>query len=214
MRLTMATFLTLDGVYQAPGGPQEDTSGGFPYGGWQVPLVDEDMFTLAQDWLGNAEAFLLGRRTYEIFAAHWPRVADASDPIASRLNAAPKYVVSTTLDSVKWHNSTLIRENVAEEVARLKRLPGAELQVHGSGVLARTLMAYNLVDEYRFWTFPVILGQGRRLLDGLDPAALKLIDTRTTGAGAVIGIYQPAGKPTFGTLQLAPVDEDERPDMI
>ena len=205
MRLTLHTFLTLDGVMQAPGGPTEDPSGGFEHGGWLVPYADEDMGNAMAGWFENADAFLLGRRTYEIFAASWPTVTNPDDPIASKLNALPKHVASRTLDDVSWNGATLIEGDVAEQVAALKREPGRELQVHGSGNLGQTLIQNDLVDEYRLLVYPVLLGEGRRLFaDGTVPAALRLVDSRTTSAGVTLNTYESAGKPSYGSFELTP----------
>jgi dihydrofolate reductase len=202
MRLTMTTFLSLDGVMQGPGGPDEDRSNGFDQGGWLAPYADEDMSELVTDWFAAVDAFLLGRKTYEIFAAYWPNITDENDLVATKLNSLPKYVVSNHLSSAEWNNSTLIKGDVAvAEITRLKQEPGRELQVHGSGHLAQTLMAHDLIDEYRLWIYPVVLGNGRRLFgDGTTPAALSLVDTKTTSTGVVIHVYEPAGKPTYGSI--------------
>jgi dihydrofolate reductase len=203
-RLTLTTFLSLDGVMQAPGGPEEDQSDGFDLGGWLVPYADEDMGRMVGDWFGAAGGFLFGRRTYEIMARHWPYGGNGCDPVASRLDCLPRYVVSTTLETVGWDHATLIRDNVAEEVARLKSAPGGELQIHGSGTLARSLMAHDLIDEYRLWFYPVVLGRGKRLFgDGSVPAALKLVDSATTASGVAVHVYRPAGRLALGTFMLA-----------
>jgi dihydrofolate reductase len=202
MKLTMTMFLSLDGVMQGPGGPDEDRSDGFDQGGWLVPYADEDMGRFVVEWIAAANGFLLGRKTYEIFAASWPHVTDEDDPVASKLNSLPKYVASNSLRKVEWNNSTLIKGDVAEEVAKLKRQPGNELQVHGSGDLAQTLIEHNLIDEYRLWQYPVVLGSGKRLFrDGTPPTALSLVDTKTTNAGVAIHVYQPAGAVEHGSIE-------------
>jgi dihydrofolate reductase len=188
---------------QAPGGPQEDPDGGFEHGGWSFPYGDPDFGAAVVGWFAGADAFLLGRRTYDIFSAHWPQVTDPADPIASKLNALPKYVASTTLRSVAWHNSSLLGPDVAAEVGKLKEQPGNELQVHGSGTLAQTLIEHDLIDEYRLLTFPVHLGPGKRLFrEATTPAALRLTGTSTTSTGVVIATYEPAGPVQHGSYAL------------
>ncbi len=203
MKLTIATFLSLDGVMQAPGGPDEDRSGGFEHGGWSYPYSDEDMGQAVDGWFEAADAFLLGRKTYEIFAAHWPHVTDEANQVATKLNRLPKYVASKTLDEVEWNNSTLLDGDAADAVAKLKGERGNELQVLGSGNLAQTLIKHGLIDEYRLFSYPVVIGSGKRLFaDGAVPAALKLVDTKTTGSGIVISTYQPAGALEHGSFAL------------
>ncbi|MEO8639613.1 MAG: dihydrofolate reductase family protein [Chloroflexota bacterium] len=201
MQLTITTFVSVDGVMQGPGGPDEDRSDGFDRGGWLVPHFDEATGEFMTEVFAKADAFLLGRRTYEIFAAYWPKVTDADDPVANPLNALPKYVVSTRLRSADWHDSTIIKGDIPAEVAKLKEMPGRELQVHGSGTLARTLLENDLVDEWRLLVFPVIVGAGRRLFPELGVATgLRLVDSRTTASGTAIHVYQPTGRAEFGEV--------------
>ena len=202
-KLSITTFLTLDGVMQAPGGPDEDRSGGFEHGGWVVPLFTEDVGQAIDKIFEPADAFLLGRHTYEIFAASWPHATDQGDPVATKLNTLPKYVASTSLREVEWQNSRLIEGDVAEAVAKLKGEPGGEIQVHGSGILAQTLMKHGLIDEYHLLVFPVVLGSGRRLFsDGAVPSALQLTDTKTSSTGVLINTYRSAGQPTYGSMEV------------
>jgi dihydrofolate reductase len=203
MRLTLHTFLTLDGVMQAPGGPEEDPSGGFTYGGWSAPYGDQESGAAITGYFEHASAFLLGRKTYQIFAGYWPRVTDPGNPIASKLNALPKYVASATLSAVDWNNSQLLGGDVVTEVGKLKERPGDELQVHGSGELAQALIEADLVDEYRLTTIPVHLGSGRKLFpDGTRAAALRLIKSSATSSGVIIASYVPDGPVRTGSYDL------------
>ena len=204
MRLTVTTFITLDGVYQAPGGPGEDDEGGFRHGGWSFPYADEDFGAAMVEWFTGAGAFLLGRKTYQIFASHWLKVTDPADPIASRLNALPKYVVSGSQRPLGWHNSHLVTGDVPAEISKLKQQPGSELQVHGSGNLVHTLIRHGLADEYRLLIYPVLLGSGKRLFpDGDIGAAWRLTGSKATGTGVQILTYQPAGPAQYGSFALA-----------
>lgn len=199
-KLVVSSFMTLDGVVQAPGGPDEDRDGGFEHGGWSVPFWNEQMVQTVTDWTVQAGALLLGRKTYDIFAASWPLVGD-EDPVAATLNRVPKYVASWTLRQVTWNNSTLLSGDVAEEVANLKQQSGAEIQVHGSGNLIQTLLRHSLVDEFRLMTFPVVLGSGKRLFGaGSRPRGLRLIETGASSTGVTIGIYQPGGELEYGAM--------------
>jgi dihydrofolate reductase len=208
MDLIVGTFVTLDGVMQAPGGPEEDRSGGFAHGGWLVPHFDETMGQVMTEWIERADGLLLGRKTYEIFAAHWPRVS--GDPIASKLNSVRKHVVSRTLDRVEWNNSTLVNGDVVEGIRRLKREPGKELQVHGSSDLIQTLLKHDLIDAFRLWIFPVLLGTGKRLFaSGTVPKRLKLVETRTSSTGVVLQVHQSAGRLEYGSFMLEHPTEAE-----
>ncbi|MCK8678705.1 MULTISPECIES: dihydrofolate reductase family protein [Streptomyces] len=199
--LTLNAFLTLDGVMQAPGGPEEDPSDGFTGGGWQAPFVDEDLIRFVTGYLGRADGILLGRRTYEIFAGYWPKVTDEEDRIAGILNSRPKYVVSSTLTSADWEHTTLLGGDPVAAVTRLKEEAEGEVQVHGSTRLAGTLVAHGLLDELNLLVHPVFLGQGRRLFpDGGAPAAYALTGQRTTGAGVVVTTYRPEGPARFGLV--------------
>jgi dihydrofolate reductase len=207
-RLIVNTFLTVDGVMQAPGGPEEDPTEGFPHGGWSVKYWDELMGRRMDEFMGKPFDLLLGRKTYEIFAAHWPYVTD--NPAADALNSARKYVASKTLDTVDWSNSTLIEGDVAEGVAKLKEESGPEIQVHGSANLIQTLLEHDLVDEFGLWFFPVVLGSGKRLFaDGAVPAGLKLVDSQTSTTGVLIASYERAGEVEYGSFALEEPTEAE-----
>jgi dihydrofolate reductase len=198
----MTTFLSIDGVMQAPGAPEEDPSGNFPHGGWVFPHFDEGMGKTMTEIFSKADAFLLGRTTYDIFAAYWPRVTDPNDLIAAKLNSLPKYVVSRTRSTFAWHNITHVRD-VVKEVIELKKRFAREVQVHGSCGLAQTLIGNDLVDEYRLLTFPVMLGTGKRLFgNGAVPRTLKLVRSSTTSTGAIITVYRPAGSLKTGSFAL------------
>jgi dihydrofolate reductase len=197
-KLIVTTMLTLDGVMQAPGGPEEDPSGDFPYGGWSVPFVDDQGLEAKNAEVSVPLDLLLGRRTYEIFAGYWPN--DPEGPIGKPFNDATKYVVSRSRPSLDWGPAVLI-EDAAEAVAALKQEDGPELQVHGSGNLAQTLIRHGLVDEYHLWFFPIVLGQGKRLFaDGTIPAALKLVDSKMSATGVFMGTYEPAGEVVTGSF--------------
>jgi dihydrofolate reductase len=198
--LTLTTFLTLDGVMQAPGGPDEDTTGGFPYGGWVFLHWDEESGRTIDDIFSKAEAFLLGRTTYDIFAAYWPHNTDKYELVANQLNSLPKYVASRTRTTFDWHGSSLIR-NVVGEIGELKQRYSGEIQVHGSCGLAQTLIQHDLIDEYRLLIFPVILGTGKRLFgSGTVPSMLKLVTSSSTSKGTIVSVYRRAGKLQTGSF--------------
>ncbi len=200
-RLIVSTFLTLDGVLQAPGGPGEDDDDGFAHGGWSVEYWDEMMGEVMGAAMGVPFDLVLGRKTYDIFAAHWPR-ASAEDG-AVPLNNAVKYVASRGRPVLSWQNSHLIDGEVVGGIRSLKAGDGPELQVHGSGNLIQTLIRNDLVDEFRLWIFPVVVGAGKRLFaEGAVPAGLRLVDSRVSTTGVIIATYQPAGELPIGSFAL------------
>jgi dihydrofolate reductase len=204
-KLVVNTFMSLDGVMQAPGGPDEDPTGGFTYGGWGVNYFDDEM--MGQIAKADPYELLLGRGTYEIFAAHWPYT---DGPIADQLNSTRKYVASRTLEKVEWNNSTLITGNVADDVAGLKRQDGPEIQVHGSPGLIQTLLEHDLIDEFRMWIFPVVIGTGKRFFgDGTIAAGLKLVDSKTSKTGVTINTYERAGDIGLGSFEFDEPTEAE-----
>ncbi|MEU4657713.1 dihydrofolate reductase family protein [Streptomyces sp. NPDC023723] len=202
-KLVLTTFVTLDGVYQGPGGPKEDTRDGFAHGGWTVPYDDEDSGRFILGLYDRVGAFLLGRRTYDIFAGYWPKVTDPADPVASKLNNLPRYVASTTLTDPGWTGTTVLGADLAKEVTAAKERTDGELLTHGSGVLARSLLALGLVDTVHLLTYPVVLGAGRRLFEaGSVPTAFRHTGGRVTAKGVSIQSYEPAGRPEYGTYEL------------
>jgi dihydrofolate reductase len=199
MRLSLHMLMSLDGVMQGPGGPGEDRDGDFAHGGWSVPHDDEDMGATVSGWFAGAGAFLFGRKTYEIFSNFWPTVGPGHS-VADKLNTLPKYVASTTLKQLAWANSSLLGDDVPAAVTKLKELPGDELQVHGSGGLAQTLIEHDLVDEYRLLLYPVHLGTGKKLFrESTKPAGLRLISTKTTASGIIVACYEPTGPAPSGS---------------
>jgi dihydrofolate reductase len=197
--LVVGSFITLDGVMQAPGGPNEDREGDFQHGGWLVPYLDEAFGTSMAEWTKRADAFLFGRKTYQMFATSWPNSSDPEEV----LNIRPKFIASRTLDTVSWNNSTLIKGDVAAEVAKLKAQEGGEIQVHGSGNLVQTLLQYDLVDVIRIWQFPVVLGTGKRLFgEGTLPRGFRLVDTQINTTGAVLHVYERAGGLKYGEVEV------------
>ncbi|MFD7659353.1 dihydrofolate reductase family protein [Actinosynnema sp. NPDC059797] len=197
--LLVTSFVSVDGVVQAPGGPDEDRDGGFAHGGWAVPHLGPEVVGAVAELTAGADALLLGRRTYEIFAASWPLAAE-DDPIAAKLNAVPKHVASRTLTEVTWRNSALLAGDVAGAVAALKRDGDGEVQVHGSGDLVQTLLAHDLVDEFHLVVLPVLVGSGKRLFGaGTAPGALRPVRTAVVG-DAVVTTYARAGGLEYGAM--------------
>jgi dihydrofolate reductase len=202
-KLVVGSFVTLDGVMQAPGSPDEDRDGGFAHGGWMVPYLDDRLVEIMTEWTTRAGAFLFGRRTYEIFAASWPNATDPADAIAKTLNTRPKFVASRTLKRVAWTNSTLLTGDVVEQVAALKTREGGEIQVHGSSDLLQTLLQHDIVDTFRIWQFPVVLGTGKRLFgSGAIPRSFRLVETQSSATGAVLHVYERAGGLKYGEVEV------------
>jgi dihydrofolate reductase len=203
MRLTLTEFVTLDGVYQGPGGPTEDPSGDFRHGGWLVPFFDDALGQYMNGIFDEVDAFVLGRKTYEIFAASWPKATDPDDPVASRLNTLPKYVASHSLERANWQNSSVLGGDVVAEVAKLKEQHGRELQIHGSGGLAKTLFDAGLIDTVRLIVFPVVLGSGKRLFaEGRTPSSFRLADVRSTPSGVTMQTLELTGPPEYGEVEV------------
>jgi dihydrofolate reductase len=203
--LAVNTFMSLDGVMQAPGGPDEDPTGGFEYGGWGVNYFDDEMMERMAE--SGPYELLLGRGTYEIFAAHWPY---DEGPIADQLNGTRKHVASTTLKQLDWNNSTLITGDVADYVRALKAEDGPEIQVHGSPGLIQTLLEHDLIDQYRMWIFPLVLGTGKRFFgDGTIPVGLRLVDSRVSKSGVTINTYERAGSISPGSFEFDEPTEAE-----
>ncbi|PYI37172.1 deaminase [Arthrobacter psychrolactophilus] len=200
MKLTLTEFVSLDGVSQGPGSPDEDISGGFTQGGWFVPHMDQSFIDEAARWLEQADALLFGRRTYEAFARDWPQITDPNDPFTSLMNSLPKYVVSQSLASGSWHPTTVLSGDILAALAELKARPGRELQIHGSSVLAQSLLSTGLIDEIRLVEAPVVVGSGRRLFpEGSAPTGLRLLSSKTTPGGLALHKYQVVGSANYST---------------
>ncbi|MGE5893445.1 MAG: dihydrofolate reductase family protein [bacterium] len=209
-KLVVLSFITLDGVMQAPGGPEEDPTGGFNHGGWVGGQFDDFLGNVMVGQMSKPFDLLLGRKTYEIFAAHWPYVQTNDDPIAAGINKAKKYVASKTLKKLAWSNSELIKGDVAKEVKKLKEQDGPEIQVHGSGNLIQTLLRHDLVDELWLKTFPITLGRGKRLFaEGTIPVGFKLFESRIAPSGVIVASYARAGEIKTGSFALKVPTEAE-----
>jgi dihydrofolate reductase len=200
-KLIVSTFLTLDGVMQAPGGPEEDDRGGFSHGGWSVNYWDDQMGEIMGAAMSDPFDLVLGRKTYDLFSAYWPHATEQDG--AKPLNDATKYVVSRGQPALEWSHSVLIEADAAEGIAALKKQDGPELQVHGSGNLIQTLLRHNLIDQYRLWVFPLVIGSGQRLFSaGTIPLGLTLVDSQVSSTGVMIGTYEPAGEIVTGSFAL------------
>lgn len=200
-KLLILSFISLDGVMQAPGGPKEDPSGGFAYGGWTFPYFDERLGNVMDQQMGQTFDLLLGRKTYEIFAAYWPRALGDAQPLADTFNRAKKYVASTTLKELAWQNSMLLKGDVAQAVKTIKEQAGPHIHVHGSGNLIQTLLKNDLVDELWLKIFPVTLGTGKRLFaEGTSPVGFTLTESAVTPSGVVVASYARAGEVKTGSF--------------
>jgi dihydrofolate reductase len=199
-KIITTTFVTMDGVMQAPGGPKEDTSGGFKYGGWSYGYWDEISGEVMNGFMQLPFDLLLGSKTYDIFAAYWP-TATQDSPVRNKFNAARKYVASHSNKELSWDNSILLTGDVAEQIAKLKQEDGPDLWVHGSGNLIQTLLSHQLIDRMVIWTTPVTVGQGKRLFaEGTQPQAWKLVDSKISTKGVMIATYEPDGELKTGTI--------------
>jgi dihydrofolate reductase len=200
-KIIVNAFLTLDGVMQAPGGPDEDPEGGFPHGGWQAPYADEAMGRRVVEGFADADGFLLGRKTCDIFANYWPKITDPANAIATALNTRPKHVVSRSLERVSWNNASLIKGDVVAELRKLRAQPGQSVQTWGSTELLQTLQQNDLIDEYRLFVFPLVLGAGKRLFgSGTLPAALKPVASATSANGTTYHRFERGGLPAYGQM--------------
>jgi len=200
-KVIVLSFITLDGVMQAPGGPNEDTSGGFRYGGWAFPYFDDFAGKVMSDQMGHPFDLLLGRKTYDIFAEYWPKHNDARDPVGSGINKATKFVASHSPIKSNWSTTVHLQGDVVEAVKKLKLQDGAELQVHGSGNLIQLLLKEDLVDEMWLKIFPITLGSGKRLFaDGTIPAAFTLLESKTSPKGVIVASYKRSGKVKTGSF--------------
>jgi dihydrofolate reductase len=209
-KIIVASFTSLDGVMQAPGGPNEDPTGGFTFGGWVAPHFDDALGAAMGEIFGRPFDLLLGRKTYDIFAAHWPYVVDPNDPIAGAFNRVTKYVASRSSPTLTWQNSQLLGNDIVASLKKLKSEDGPDLLVQGSSDLLQTLWKNGLVDEFSLLIFPVLLGQGKRLFgDGTTPAGLTLVKTRSFPTGVIAATYRPDGAVTTGDFQLAEPSEAE-----
>jgi dihydrofolate reductase len=209
-RLIVATFISLDGVMQAPGGPQEDPTGGFAFGGWTFPHFDAALGGAMGEIFGRPFDLLLGRKTYDIFAAYWPHVTDPNHPIGPLFNRITKYVASRSRPTLAWHNSRLLGEDVVAALNKLKSEDGPDLLVQGSSDFLQTLWKNNLVDEFSVLIFPVVLGKGKRLFgDGTTPGGLRLVKSRSFPTGVIVANYVPDGAVKTGSFELPEATETE-----